>query len=219
MRPLYYNHQIIDVLIKYYENHIMKKQIITLVIICWTTSLSGQEIKFSITPTLNNIFHYKVVTGSASGKARIGFGTSFEYIFNRNKIIEFGLGLSYQYCPIKIVPIYDPQNINLPFTEKYSLLSLNLYSFHNFKNNFCISIGPTFDLQLNNNSTQTIDNQSGVGMSLGIGEAVKLKDYLFLNIEPKLWIHNIFPFQNEDSPFRLTVVGLNLAFIFQKHTL
>ncbi|MCJ7448996.1 MAG: hypothetical protein MUO72_15035 [Bacteroidales bacterium] len=37
---------------------------------------------------------------------------------------------------------------------------------------------------------------------------------LQLNIEPRLWIHNIIPLQDENLPLRLTVAGLNLGLIF-----
>ena len=70
------------------------------------------------------------------------------------------------------------------------------------------------NLQLNYNSNLITERQTGLGLSFSVGKYFNLNDKLRLNIEPKLWIHNIVPFQDENLPLRLTTCGLNLGLVF-----
>jgi len=36
-----------------------------------------------------------------------------------------------------------------------------------------------------------------------------------ISIEPKIWIYNLIPFQEESLPLRLTVAGLNIGLNFK----
>ena len=82
-----------------------------------------------------------------------------------------------------------------------------------------MSLAPSLDLHTNyesiiNNIYQTIDNQTGLGLSCGFGKNLYLTNSLFLIIEPRLWIHNIIPFHDENLPLRLTTIGLNFGLVF-----
>lgn len=180
---------------------------------CIAAILSGQEIKLSVAPTINNVYHFKMLKGEPNRIAKVGFTASIDYLFPKDKKFSFALGLSYQYAQVKFDP-FDPFNNPLPFTESINLLSIGFTSFYSLKRDFYLSVSPTLDLQINHYAIQTIDNQSGIGLSLGFGKNIQLNKSVLLNFEPRLWIHNIVPFNDENIPFKMTIAGLNIGLIF-----
>lgn len=191
----------------------MKKAALTSLILISTTILFGQEIKISIAPTVSSIFHFKDIAGGPYGTPRFGVNTQIDYLFLTNKMVEFGLGVGYQNSHVQVIipALGDGYGTSI---EKVDLLSINFGSVFNLNKDFYVTFVPTLDLQIKHNDLQRIDNQTGLGLSMGIGNNVKLNESLSLNIEPRLWIHNIIPFSGENIPFRLTTVGLNLGLLF-----
>ena len=191
----------------------MKQSLLTLCILTISTFLSGQEIKFSVAPTINFAPHYRSVQGGPGQNIKVGFSSSFDFLFINDKRLNFGFGLNYHFSQLEFVPNLNTGEMIL-HTEKVNLLSIRFKSVCNFKNNFYLSFDPSVDFHLNHDSQQTINNQSGIGLAIGIGKNIKIKDALYLNIEPKLWIHNIIPFNDETFPYRLTSAGLNFGLAF-----
>ena len=207
----------------------MKKIVLSSLVLILTTILYGQQdangerdqdnlknksqIKISVAPTVDNALYYKSVQGGAGRNFKLGFSTSFDYLFRSDKKINLGFGLCYQYAQVE----YTPNMNTADFTgqiDKISLISFNLSSIYKLKNDFYLSLNPMVNLQLNYNSDFMTDKQSGVGLSLSVGKYFKLNDKVRLNFEPKLWIHNIVPFNGESFPLRLTTLGLNLGLVF-----
>jgi hypothetical protein len=197
----------------------MKKTAFTFIIFIMTTVLFGQEFKFSIGPTASGIFHYKFVAGGPYGTPRLGLNSQFDYLFVTKKKVEFGIGVGYQNSQLEIVDPLDGVNGYSTYIQKVELLTLRLRSVLNFRNDFYISFDPIIDFQINGGHLgQVIDNQSGLGFAMGIGNNINLNKSLALNIEPTLWIHNIVPFKAKDQPVHLSVVGLNFGLIFGHKT-
>lgn len=130
-----------------------------------------------------------------------------------DKRISLGLGLSYQFSRLNFVPNLDSGGL-LKHAEKVNLFSVSLKSVLNFKRNLYLSFDLTIDFHVNYNSQQTLDKQSGLGLSLAFGENIKINETILLNIEPRLWIHNIVPFCNENLPYRLTTAAINAGLVF-----
>ena len=197
----------------------MKKTAFTFFIFIMTTVLFGQEINFSISPTVSSIFHYRFVAGGPYGVAKFGINTQVDYLFVTDKKVEFGIGVGYQNSHVQVIIPFDggPGSYSAN-TAKVELLSLRLRSVYNLKKDFYISLSPIIDYQIRRGIGQRIDNQSGLGLAFGIGNNIKLNESLALNIEPALWIHNIVPFNDQNLPFRLTVAGLNLGLVFGHKT-
>jgi hypothetical protein len=191
----------------------MRKSFLTLFILAVTTFLYGQEIKISIAPTISFAPNYRSVLGGPGQNIKSGFSTSFDYLFLSPTKINIGFGLDYQYSQVEFVPNLNTQGM-IQHYEKVSLISIRFKSVLNFKKQFYLSLDPALDLHLNHKSDQILDNQTGLGVSVGLGKNIKINDALSLNIEPKLWIHNIIPFDNETYPYRLTTIGLNFGLIF-----
>jgi len=189
----------------------MKKIILTFFVVLLTTLLSGQNFRIVITPTAN-VFHSKYV-GDTYDSPKLGFNANLDYLFSMNKSVNFGLGLDYQssttlnVSPIGLVE-YSSRS------ERINICSISLKSMFKLTKVFYFSFDPTIDYQANYTKIQITDNQSGIGLSVGVGGNFILNNFLQFNVEPRLWIHNIIPFNNINSPFRLSAAGINLGLIF-----
>jgi hypothetical protein len=190
----------------------MKKAILFGCVIFWTEILFGQEFRVSIAPTYN-VFHTKYVSENPYGSPGLGISYNLDYMLPTAEKFGLGLGLGYQSSSVfKVIPLgvtgYDA------VTEKINLFSISLKSVYKLSKEFYVSLDPSIDLQTNHDPVETTENQSGIGLSFGVGGNFRLNDYLLFNVEPRLWIHNIVPFHNQELPFRLSFAGINLGLVF-----
>ena len=190
----------------------MKKIFLLSVVFSLTTILIGQEFKISVAPTINNALYYKFVAGGPGRGFKSGFSTSVEYILRNEKRINLGLGLDYQFCRVEYTPNMNTGDF-IGQTDIVNLISVNLVSVYDLNKNFYLSLNPLIDFHLNYDTENVIDRQSGVGLSISFGKFLKLTDEILINLEPKLWIHNIIPFSGFDLTQRLTVAGLNVGLV------
>ena len=196
----------------------MKKTLLTSLICLLATILYCQEIKVSMAPTINAGLRYRFVTGGPGQNLRAGLTTSFDYLFINDNKLNLGFGLNYHFSQVKFVSNMNTGDM-LIHTENVNLISLRFKSVYKLKNQFYLSLDPSIDFHLNYDSQQTLDKQTGIGLSFGFGENIKINDVVTLNFEPKIWIHNIIPFTESNYPYRLTTIGLNLGLVFgPKHT-
>ena len=208
----------------------MKKTILTSIVFLLSTIIYGQQdptgnsvqenlisksdIKISVAPTNNIALYYQMVTGGPWMNNKPGFSTSFEYLFRSNKIINLGFGLCYQFAQVEYTPNMNTGDWFTGQIDKINVLSFNFSTIVKSKNDFYLSVNPMITLQLNYNSDFITDNQSGLGLSFSVGKYFNLNDKLRLNVEPRLWINNIVPFQDENINLKLTTLGLNLGLVF-----
>lgn len=190
----------------------MKRSILFCYALIVTTILSGQEIRISIGPNYN-VFHHKFVSEQPYGSPKLGLSINLDYLFTTDNKIEFGIGLGYQSSSLFKVIQVSPVQIS-EFTEKINLCSFSFKSIYKISKEFYISLDPSVEIQTNNNPLETTENQSGLGLSFAVGGNFRLNKYLLFNVEPRLWMHNLISFHNQDSPFRLSVVGINLGLVF-----
>lgn len=196
----------------------MKKSALTYFSLFMTTLLFSQELKISVAPTISDVNFYNYVIGASFGQPRFGINSNIDYLFVTNKRVEYGIGLGFQNCHVYLMTPSPSFNDYSAATEGVNILSINLRSVYNLKKDFYITLVPSLDLQVKPNDLQKINNQTGLGLSFGIGKNIKLNESLSLNIEPRLWIHNIIPANGESQPYRLTTAAINLGLVFgQKH--
>jgi hypothetical protein len=150
-----------------------------------------------------------------SGNSKFGYNVSLEFIKSGTNKISYGFGLSYQYSKVEIVPAPLPPIERVPHTESINLITLNLKTVFNFRKEFFLSLDPFLDLQLKSESQHTIDDQTGIGLSIGVGKRFELNNCSLLHLEPRLWVHNIVPFDDNLLPLRLTVLGLKVGINFR----
>lgn len=194
----------------------MKNAILTSLILIMTTILYGQEIKISVAPTINNALYYKFVAGGYGRNFKPGFSTSFEYLFRCDKKINSGFGLCYQFTQVEYTPTIESSGFTGQ-TDKINIISFNFATILKMKHDFYLSLNPLINIQLNQNSDFLTDNQNGLGLSFSYGKYINLKNNIQLNIEPKILINNIVPFNPEDYlTLRMTSAGLNIGLVFGK---
>lgn len=193
----------------------MKKIAIVWVLAGMTNLAYGQLTKISMAPVIGKFLYYQFVAGGPGQQGKIGFSTSLEYLAHPYKKLSLGAGIGYQYCQVEFIPNFNTGNLIL-HTEDVNLFSISLKTVRNLKRDFYLSLDPSLDIHIGPDLTQIIDDQTGFGVSLGFGKYIKLNEKLLLNIEPRLWFHNVIPFQKENFTNRLTIAGLNLGLAFRK---
>jgi hypothetical protein len=166
----------------------------------------GQETVLSFAPTLNNVFHYQFVEGGPTGNSKFGLNIALEYVRSTTNRVSYGYGVSYQFSQVEIVP--EPMIEREPHKESINLISASFKTVFNFRKEYYMSTDPFIDVQLNSSLQKSIDNQSGVGISIGFGKRILLKEKFSINIEPRLSVHNIVPFVDTNIPQSLTVFGI-----------
>ncbi|HET6557568.1 MAG TPA: hypothetical protein VFG54_09665 [Prolixibacteraceae bacterium] len=166
----------------------------------------GQETVLSFAPTLNNVFHYQFVEGGPNANSRPGFNVAYEHVRSTTNRVSYGYGVSYQFSQVKLVPA--PMIEREPHVETINLITASFKTVFNFRKGYYLSTDPLIDIQLNSSSQKSIRNQSGAGISIGYGRRVLLNKRFSINIEPRVWVHNVVPFVDTNIPERLTVIGL-----------
>jgi hypothetical protein len=191
----------------------MKKKFLTALICIITTILYSQEIKVSVAPTINAGLHYQFVAGGPGQNLKAGFTTSFDYLFLQDKKVNYGFGLNYHFSQVEFVPNLNTEDMLL-HTEAVNLISLRFKTKYKLKNLCYLSLDPSVDFHLKYESQQTLNKQTGLGLSIGLGKNIKIKESVYLNLEPKLWIHNIIPFTEMNNSYCLTTLGFNFGLVF-----
>jgi hypothetical protein len=192
----------------------MKKILLIVTAFIIVNSLSGKNFKISVAPTINNAFYFQAVYGGSSHIAKPGFSTSIGYYILRDRKVSYSAGFSYQFAQVKTDPMFNGMNDPLPYSESFNLITFNVGMIYNLKKDFYLSVDPIMDLQLDYEAEQSIDDQTGIGISCGVGKSIGLFENLKFNIEPRLWIHNLIPLQDENLPLRISVAGLFMGLIF-----
>jgi len=193
----------------------MKTILLTILAAFFTTNAFTQEIKISISPTMNNALHLRYVSGGPNYNWRPGVNASLSYHFKTDNKINFAVGLTYQNATVQVDPFITPQDDPPPFNESINLLALNVGAYYNFNKGYFASIDPLIHFQIDYHDDNSISNQTGIGISGGIGKKLNFKSNMSISIEPKIWIYNLIPFQEESLPLRLTVAGLNIGLNFK----
>ena len=128
----------------------------------------GQETVLSFAPTLNNVFHYQFVSGGATGNSKLGLNIAFEYVRSTTNRVSYGYGVSYQFSQVEIVPA--PMIEAEQHKESINLISASFKTVFNFRKGYYLSTDPLIDIQLNSSLQKSIDNQTGIGISIGFGK-------------------------------------------------
>jgi len=184
----------------------MKKILSIQILLLIALMSKGQETILSFAPTLNNVFYYQFVAGGLNGNSRPGLNIAFEHVRSTTNRVSYGYGISYQFSQVKLVPA--PMTEANSTKETIHLVSASFKVVFNYRKGYYLSTDPLIDVQLNSPSQKSISNQSGAGISIGFGKRVLFNGRVSINIEPRLWVHNVVPFVDTNIPERLTVFGI-----------
>jgi hypothetical protein len=193
----------------------MKKIILVLLTLVCVNIIHAQQIRLSVAPTVNYAPHYIFVSGGPGQTIKTGFSSSADFLFPGEKRINFGLGITYQFSRVGFYPnLHEGERVVR--TEKVNLFSISFKTVYNIKPGYYLSLDPSLDFHVNHHSDQSLDNQTGLGVSFGFDRNIPVTETLSLNIEPRMWIHNIIKLDTESYPYRLTTIGLNLGLLIGK---
>lgn len=192
----------------------MKKGTLIFILFILAKTISGQEIKISLAPTINNSLYFVSVTGGPGHISKPGFTTSVDVLYLNGKKVNIGFGCFYQFMRVE----YTPNNNTGYFTgqtDNINILAINFAAIYNLKHDYYLSLNPMINLQLKYKSNFITDKQNGLGLSFSIGKYFSLSDNIRLNIEPKIVINNIAPFgPNDFRKLRMISAGLNIGLVF-----
>lgn len=184
----------------------MKKVLLISLLLLIAIIGKGQEMVLSLAPTWSNFAYFQSVAGGPSGNYKPGVNIAFEYVRSTTNKFSYGCGVSYQFSQVEIVPNHVVEAD--PHKETQNVILASFKTVFNFRNGYYLSADPHIGIQLNRSSQESIDDQSGVGVSMGYGKRVLINERFSINIEPRLWVHNVVPFVDTNIPKRLTVIGL-----------
>lgn len=177
----------------------------------------SQELSFFVGPNLSNAFYYQFVAGGASKSTKVGFNSAIEYILINDKKVSWGVGVGFQNSRVSIKPAFwgQPEVERIAHIEQSNILYVNSKMIFRKRSASYLSLDPLIGIQLNESSPNSIDNQTGIGLSFSCVKRINLNESVFLKIEPKLSVYNIVPFVSKDLPERLTSIGLNIGVGFR----
>lgn len=188
----------------------MKKAASICIVILFATRLFGQEIKISIVPTFSNFTFFKL-NPILHSNPRFGAGLEADYLFISDKKIRFGLGAGIQNNHARV---YETFGGNIGISNVRAIIaSAKLESFYYVNDQFYVSFIPAFDFHFKH-PKERINDQTGLSLSFGLGNNIKLKGSGSLCIEPRFTILDIVPFKEKHIDYRLTTTGLRIGLIF-----
>ncbi len=121
-----------------------------------------------------------------------------------NISIEFGLNLLKSDIEYRVMMWPEGYRIS---NEKLEIISIPIYANYTFWKYLFVSAGPILDFQTSENS---IDSQSGIGYSLGLGTKYNFNNIaIFLN--PNFKRHAVIPFEKENYHQKLTEFGIQFG--------
>ncbi|MCF6332149.1 MAG: hypothetical protein L3J11_02605 [Draconibacterium sp.] len=195
----------------------MKKILLTFTIILISFFSFSQEVSLSVGPNFGSAFYCQFVAGGASKSPKTGFNSAIEYISKNNKKISWGVGVGFQNNRVSIKPAFwgQPEEERIAHNEKSNILFFNFKMVFRKRDASYLSLDPLIGIQLNESSRNSIDNQTGIGLSFSYVKKIDLNESVFLKIEPKLSVYNIVPFVGNSWQERLTSIGLNIGVGFK----
>ncbi|PIQ22758.1 MAG: hypothetical protein COW65_01280 [Cytophagales bacterium CG18_big_fil_WC_8_21_14_2_50_42_9] len=173
-------------------------------------SQSAPEFRILYGKSDSRLLRQEELTGSGSYKIIHFNEVGIRYLRQITGKLYLETGLTYLSMQLKI----KPAPMGIPLESRYedlSIISVPVYANCSLGKYFFVNGGPIIDFQTTENS---IDSQSGIGYSLGLGGKYDLNKFsLFIN--PNLKKHAVIPFKKESYQQRLTEIGIQAGLGFR----
>lgn len=143
-----------------------------------------------------------------SGKYEVQSSTEYgvKYLRKLRENIYAEIGLNFLQVDVMITPSYTGSQV-VSMMEKIKLISFPIYINFSFWDYFFFNSGPIVEFQ---NSTKTVDSQSGIGFSFGFGGKYNFDDFVIF-INPNFKKHSFVPFKKENNHQKLTELGIQVG--------
>lgn len=161
--------------------------------------------------TTSDLTRHKDLDGAGSVDMENTYEFGFRYLLRITKSLAIETGLSYWRGDVNIDPAPYP-GLDLPSrSEKLQITSIPIYANFTFLDYFFINGGPVMDFQASDN---TIDDQSGIGIGVGIGGKYAFNNFS-IYINPNIRRYAVIPFEEENNHQKLTSLGVQLGIGYQ----
>jgi len=137
-----------------------------------------------------------VGAASSEGKGAIAIGVNYQKFKSINS--SYQIGLFYSNNKFETTPAFYPGIDMTPKKKEIKMLTLNFFKNYTFLTYAFVNGGFLLDIDMSKKDYAPIDNQSGIGLSLGVGGKFSYKDFE-VTINPFINTHAILPFTSEDQ--------------------
>ena len=160
----------------------------------------------------NDVVRFKVLDGDASYKGDDFRILGISYIYTLNKWLEAETGIEYSKHNIIINPNVPPDADDSPRKADFSLINIPLTLRVNFLKYFIVNGGLIVDFD--GSSDSSIDNQTGIGMLLGVSIKYDFDSGVSAFINPYTKLHSLIPFQAREYHQRVLENGIRIGLTY-----
>lgn len=173
---------------------------------------SNHEISISFSSGENDLIMFQQLVGTGSHSGTGYFTLGAHYLRSVNSWLDLETGLIYGYHNITIEPAFTGTPVD-PIYENMSIASIPLLARANFWNYFYFNAGALVDLDFSN--SQYLDDQTGIGLKMGVGFHYRFKPGLGVYINPILTSHSLIPFSMDQYHERLFESGIRIGISYK----
>ena len=157
----------------------------------------------------NKISRNDPLIGEASYNSVRFFTIGIHYNKELYEWLDIETGVKYSKHTIRIDPVLYPPNDYPSYTENFSLINIPINLRANFLKYFFINGGPF--LELDPSISSSIDSQTGIGFSGGLGVKYDFNFGVSLFVNPYLKFHALFPFSGESNQQKIYESALRVG--------
>ena len=186
---------------------------VVLTISCIVTNSTYAQTRNRITITSgissNEVFQSQHMAGGGSNEGRGANAFGIRYTKNLNNLFSIETGLEYSSNKIESTPAFTGQQ--MPSSQhNVRMVSLPLYGNLTFLKYLFVNAGVIFDLDTDNDTSQTrgINSQSGAGYGFGVGGKYDLSNMTIL-VNPFFQKHAVVTTHNH--PERIGEIGVRMG--------
>jgi hypothetical protein len=178
-------------------------------------SLNSERGKIGITfSTLgkSHIAHIPSVESDSYHENNYFYSLGVNYIYPLNSWLEAETGIEYSNHNVKFFA-YPNGVTYFAGEKKLSLINIPLTLRANFSKFFFVNAGSFVDFDISNKN-EIVDNQTGIGVIIGLGVKYDFKFGITLFANPFLRLHNLVLFVPKKHPDRLFDSGIRLGITY-----
>jgi hypothetical protein len=164
--------------------------------------------------TLGNcdVISFDKTVGGAGYLGNSFFSTGMTWLYKLNKTFDFETGVDYTAYKIIITSNLPPQMEAMRYSERLALIGIPLTMRVNFLK--CCFINGGISLDMDTNVSNSINNQTGIGASLGCGLKYDFKSGLSVFINPYSKVHSLISFLDYQYPKRMADSGFRFGITY-----
>lgn len=148
--------------------------------------------------------------GAASRDGKGGSVAGLRYFRDLSRKLALETGLEYSHYKFSISPAIHPDLERTSRKETVKLISVPVFVHYTFAKYLFVNGGLMADFQIDKKKTDVVDEQSGLGLGIGLGGKYSFKN-ITLSLNPYWQQHTIVPFTEVSDHERLMEAGIRLG--------